>query len=89
MTKATTQVIIPAAAKVSAKQAPAGWGNEYQEVTMTGQAIEFQIKVGNRAGVSIRVNEAGDLTVTNYGGFYDMQVPQNMRLTNSHPWGKS
>lgn len=87
-TPRSTEIIFPIDTKSDTYRGPSGWGHEYQKVVFENQPIDITVRVGERAGVSIRINEDGDLTITNYGGVFDTQVPQNMRLTNSHPWTK-
>jgi hypothetical protein len=83
-----TELIVPAGARVEVKNAPSGWGPEYQAIQINAQAIDLTVKVGKRAGISIRVNPDGDVIVTNYGGYYMTQQPQNVRLENGRPWSK-
>jgi len=83
--KTRTEIILPAKAKLEKQTHPSGWGEGYQLLILDDRAVDITVKVGEHAGVSLRISKEGDLIITNYGGMYDTQVPQ-WRLTNSRPW---
>lgn len=86
--KISTEIIFPANTPpcVVNEGGRSGWGPEYQSVTFAAQPVEFTVRVGERAGIGIRVKEDGSLIVTNYGGQFETIVEQNMHLSNSRSW---
>lgn len=68
-----------------------GWG-ERAVKTVVEDATPMDITILVQDGkikhpaISIRVHRQGDLTITNYGGCFTVDLDNNLRLENSRPW---
>lgn len=63
-----------------------GWGDRAQEIELTGEVAQIQVKRDGKSTFSIRILENGNLILTSYDTFFTQMVSQNLRLENGRPW---
>lgn len=81
-----SEIILPAGASVQVVNPAPGWDEKFQRLDISGQVASLVIHVGERAGVAIRITEDGNLSITNFGGYYTQFAPQH--LANTRPWDR-
>jgi hypothetical protein len=83
--KMSVHVVTSQKPEVTSERAD-GWGDRAVVTKLKGKALDITIANDGDPAISIRISDEGDLTITNYGSFFSMDMERNLRLKNNAPW---
>ena len=75
------------AIKVGKSEPVDGWGENGEQVRLTGQLVEVDIYRGNDLHFSVRILEDGSLILTS-GQQFETVAESQIRLKATRPWKK-